>query len=151
MHIFTNTTSTGTCTRGSIRLYNGTSTLATNKSHGMLQMCDSKGRWTAVCDYRWGCSISKVACRQLGFSGNSKYDSIGSCILHKSVGVHFEENAGPWPIIGFGPYGDCGSSNLTNCYSYSNYYRIDVYYCNPLSDNVFLQCETTQTGEYHYK
>lgn len=39
----------------------------------MLQMCDSNGRWTAVCGYGWRCSTSKVACKQLGYTGNSKY------------------------------------------------------------------------------
>ena len=67
----------GTCTRGSIRLYNnGTSSSTTNSSSGMLQMCDNSGRWTAVCGYRWRCTAAKVACKQLGYTSNSKCTNI---------------------------------------------------------------------------
>ena len=53
---------------GDVRLFNGTS--PSNK--GMLQMCDSYGRWTAVCDYGWTNYHSIVACKQLGYNNSSK-------------------------------------------------------------------------------
>lgn len=34
----------------------------------MLQICNSNGRWTAVCDYSWACRESSVACKHLGYS-----------------------------------------------------------------------------------
>ena len=134
----------GTCTRGSIRLY---SNETTSESNGMLQMCDSKGRWTAVCDYSWGCSESQVACKQLGFKGTSKYhdDTISLIICNPvCIGARYRYNAGSWPVFGFGPYSYCYSSysNLTSCRSYSSYYRNNAGYCNPLIDTVFLQCSS---------
>ena len=60
----------GGCTYRQIRLYN----TATNSSgsSGMLQICDSTGHWTAVCDYYWRCNNAIVACRQLGYVNLSK-------------------------------------------------------------------------------
>ncbi|XP_019852408.1 PREDICTED: scavenger receptor cysteine-rich domain superfamily protein-like [Amphimedon queenslandica] len=119
----------GTCTSGSIRLYNNR-TSSSNSLSGMLQICDNNGRWTAVCGYRWRCSTSKVACKQLGYTGNNVQYKIGS---------------GPWPIFGFGPYSSCSSSysNLNFCNRYSSFYRQTARYCNPLSTTVYLTCDTT--------
>ena len=36
----------------------------------MLQMCDSTGHWTAVCDYGWDCQNSRIACNDLGYNYN---------------------------------------------------------------------------------
>lgn len=60
----------GGCNGSEIRLYRN----STN-SGGMLQMC-YQGRWTAVCDYSWGCAESIVACRQLGYTNAGKQWSV---------------------------------------------------------------------------
>ena len=60
----------GECTYRQIRLYN-TATKSTGSS-GMLQICDSTGNWTAVCDFYWKCNNAVVACRQLGYNPISK-------------------------------------------------------------------------------
>ena len=60
----------GECTYRQIRLYN-TATKSAGSS-GMLQICDSTGHWTAVCDYYWKCNNAVVACRQLGYNTLSK-------------------------------------------------------------------------------
>ena len=38
----------------------------------MLQICDSTGHWTAVCDYGWDCENARVACNDLGYNATSK-------------------------------------------------------------------------------
>ena len=38
----------------------------------MLQICDSTGHWTAVCDYAWDCDSARVACNDLGYNATSK-------------------------------------------------------------------------------
>ena len=54
----------GGCNSKDVRLYNA----ATNSigNSGMLQICDSTGHWTAVCDYNWNCYNSHHACSDLG-------------------------------------------------------------------------------------
>ena len=61
----------GGCTYKAFRLYNA----ATNSSgnYGMLQICDSTGHWTAVCDYDWGCYNALAACNALGYNDSSEY------------------------------------------------------------------------------
>ena len=39
----------------------------------MLQICNSQGHWTAVCDYSFGCNEATVACRQLGYNSAGKF------------------------------------------------------------------------------
>ena len=52
----------------------------------MLQICDSTGHWTAVCDYYWGCNNAIVACRQLGFNDFSKnIDNINGILYYFSL------------------------------------------------------------------
>ena len=58
------------CTYRDIRLFDVVTRSVSNK--GMLQMCNSYGQWTAVCDYGWTQYHSIVACKQLGYSNPSK-------------------------------------------------------------------------------
>ena len=60
----------GGCTYKDIRLYNASS--ASSGSSGMLQICDSTGHWTAVCDYNWNCYSAHAACSDLGYNDTSK-------------------------------------------------------------------------------
>ena len=55
------------CTHQDIRLYN-----VSNNNFGMVQLCNSSGLWEAVCDYRWDCSESIIACKQLGYQNPSE-------------------------------------------------------------------------------
>lgn len=60
--------SIGGCTYKQIRLYNGSETQA-----GMVQICNYAGRWTAVCDFSWGCNEATAACRHLGYANTSEF------------------------------------------------------------------------------
>ena len=55
------------CTDGSIRLVGGT-----RPHEGRVEVCLNR-RWGTVCDDAWGTVDASVACRQLGFSGHSKW------------------------------------------------------------------------------
>ena len=63
------TSASHTCyATNSLRLYNPNGNITTEG--GMLQICLS-GRWTAACDYSFGCNTNgRAACRQLGYSGS---------------------------------------------------------------------------------
>ena len=58
------------CTPGNIRLYNDST--SGSPTTGMLQICDSNKKWTAVCGYNWTCNHAFVACKQLNFTNFSK-------------------------------------------------------------------------------
>ena len=60
----------GGCKYKDIRLYNVSS--ASSGNSGMLQICDSTGHWTAVCDYHWNCYSAHAACSDLGYNDTSK-------------------------------------------------------------------------------
>ena len=42
----------------------------------MLQICDSTGHWTAVCDYGWDCDSANAACNDLGYNSTSKCEFV---------------------------------------------------------------------------
>ena len=50
-----------------LRLYNRYD--STSTQGGMLQICRSN-LWRAVCDYGWGCTNGRAACKELGYGGN---------------------------------------------------------------------------------
>ena len=54
------------CTDGGIRLAGGT-----QPNEGRVEVC-LNSRWGTVCDDAWGTVDASVACRQLGYSGQSK-------------------------------------------------------------------------------
>ena len=54
------------CTDGGIRLAGGN-----QPNEGRVEVC-LNSRWGTVCDDAWGTVDASVACRQLGFSGQSK-------------------------------------------------------------------------------
>ena len=119
-------------------MYNGTS----NSTVGMLQICNSKGHWTAVCDYSFGCSEATVACKQLGYYNAGILLILQCYIFIVYLVPRYYSNAGPWTEIGFGPYSYCSSSysSLFSCSVYSSYYTNSPYYCSPMRDTVKLQC-----------
>ena len=53
------------CARGDLRLVGGSSPL-----EGRLEVC-YYNQWGTVCDDDWGTMDARVACRQLGYSGES--------------------------------------------------------------------------------
>ena len=112
----------------------------------MLQICDSTGHWTAVCDYYWSCNNAIVACRQLGYNDLSKNIENIYRILHYFLGPKYSYNGEPWTKIGFGPY-RCSSnsySSLFSCSDDSSYYRYSTYYCDPSRDTITLKCSSSQ-------
>ena len=136
----------GSCTYKKIRLYNNTKQTAVSDG-GTLQICSSSYKWTAICDYNWGCNHAKVACKQLGFSNTRKNNFIvPSLIIFIQIltltGPAYYVNNGSWPEFGFGPYSYCSSSysSLFSCSSYSSSYRSNIGYCDPIRDTVSLQC-----------
>ena len=57
------------CANGDIRLRGGTSA-----NEGRVEICDNHA-WGTVCDDLWGVPDANVACRQLGFSGFSMFET----------------------------------------------------------------------------
>ena len=54
------------CDQNAIRLMGGQS-----KFEGTVELCDN-GMWKTVCDRGWGVKEARVACRQLGFSEDTR-------------------------------------------------------------------------------
>lgn len=59
---------TENCTYGSIRLFTNTTAPV---EYGAVQLCDSSRVWSDVCGYNWHCSLSIIACKQLGYQYTS--------------------------------------------------------------------------------
>ena len=74
------------CTNGDTRLFDARTISESDK--GMLQMCNSYGQWTAVCDYDWTQYHSIVACKQLGYSNPSKYSFNTSSIIYYLFSIY---------------------------------------------------------------
>ena len=55
------------CDSGSIRLVDGT-----NQYNGRIEVCINS-MWGSVCDTMWDATDASVACKQLGYSENSKF------------------------------------------------------------------------------
>ena len=55
------------CTHGSAKIVGGPSI-----AEGTLQVCDSFGQWSQVCDHGWSQEDALVACRSMGFSNLGK-------------------------------------------------------------------------------
>ena len=135
----------GGCSGSEIRLYNSNST-----SGGMLQMC-YQGRWTAVCDFSWGCAESVVACKQLGYTNASK-QGIFNCaefimLIIIQIEPKFTYNTvsdvnGSWTEFGYGPYSSCSltATSLSQCIPYSPSFRTNPAFCEPTRDTIKLQC-----------
>ena len=137
----------GSCKNSkAIRLYNIAKETVVSDG-GTLQICSSSNKWTAVCDYDWGCDHARVACKQLGFSNTRKINLIVlsldiSIKILTLAGPAYHVNNGSWPEFGFGPYSYCSpsSSCLCDCFSYPSSYRTNIGYCDPIRDTVRLQC-----------
>ena len=59
-----------TCSHGNIRLVGGS-----RPDRGRVEIC-LFNMWGTVCDDLWSLFDARVACRQLGYSGTSKYCSL---------------------------------------------------------------------------
>ncbi|XP_011405675.2 PREDICTED: scavenger receptor cysteine-rich domain superfamily protein-like [Amphimedon queenslandica] len=118
---------TSGCSGSEIRLYNSNAT----SPGGMVQMC-RQGRWTAVCDFSWGCAESVVACRQLGYT-NAK----PKFTYNTAVDVN-----GSWTEFGYGPYSSCSSTatSLSQCSTWPSSFRRNPAYCEPTRDTIKLEC-----------
>ena len=127
---------------------NSSSPNTKNSSAGMLQICDSNGNWTAVCDYGWSCNHAIIACKQLGYTNPSKVKLYIICIYNTiNIEPIYHHNAGGWTKFGFGPYYYCSTyySSLFSCSSRSLFYRNSYSYCDPVRDTVYLQCVKNQS------
>ena len=137
----------GSCNNSKeLRLYNNAKKTVVSDG-GTLQICSSANKWTAVCDYDWGCDHARVVCKQLGFSNTRKINLIVlsldiSIKILTLAGPAYHLNNGSWPEFGFGPYSYCSPSfcSLFNCSSYPFNYRTNIDYCDPVRDTVSLLC-----------
>ena len=59
-----------TCSHGNVRLVGGT-----RPDRGRVEIC-LFNMWGTVCDDLWSTFDARVTCRQLGYSGTSKYCSL---------------------------------------------------------------------------
>ena len=69
--IFTVPTNDTCTTNGDLRLVRGTY-YSYSEYEGRLEVCYN-GQWGTICDDSWGSTDAGVACRQLGYSGISKF------------------------------------------------------------------------------
>ena len=97
------------CTDGSIRLYDGSSTM-----EGILHLC-ANGAWGTVCSGYWDDRDNTVACRQLGFSSYSKSVFIKFNNLFVLVDYETDATSTDYPVI-FNNFNCHGSeSTLKDC------------------------------------
>ena len=57
----------GNCTEGNVTV----STEADGSSLQLVEMCDSEGVWSPLCDNDWTPQDATVVCRELGYAGYS--------------------------------------------------------------------------------
>lgn len=67
------------CTHGSIRLRDGSTSM-----NGRVEVCMNE-QWGTVCDDYWETVDANVACRQLGYSGSGKWQTLNDTDIKNDV------------------------------------------------------------------
>ena len=62
------------CSDGDLRLVNGS-----EPTEGRIEVCRNNSYGT-ICDDRWDVLDARVACRQLGYSGQGMYIQVHTCM-----------------------------------------------------------------------
>ena len=82
------------CVHGDIRLAGS----GTSSTRGRVEVC-LNNVWGSVCDDLWSTNDAKVACRQLGYSDQCKFEITSCCIiLYLEIGYRFNMNSSKYAM-----------------------------------------------------